>query len=176
MATRGSNVDRNLWLVDLLELERHHRVLEIGPGPGVALAAVGEKVTDGHIVGLDHSATMLSQSKSRNRTMVSSGRLSLRLGSADKLPDGLGRFDRIYCMNVWQFWADPAAVIVDLAALLADEGRLAIGYQPRHPGAPGLDAVEDQLRTDLTGAGLNNIVSDRMEIEPPVVSVIANRS
>ena len=37
MATRGSNIERNRWTVDLLELKPHHRVLEVGYGPGLAI-------------------------------------------------------------------------------------------------------------------------------------------
>ncbi len=40
MARRPSNRARNLWTVDLLELRPHHRVLEIGYGPGFAIGEV----------------------------------------------------------------------------------------------------------------------------------------
>lgn len=172
MAARGSNVDRNLWLVGLLELEPDHRVLEIGPGPGVALAAVGETVTNGQIVGIDHSTTMLSQATARNRSLIAADRLRLLAGSAEVLPADLGRFDRIYCMNVWQFWPDPAPVIAGLAQLLATDGKLAFGYQPRHPGAPDTEEAERQLRSDLMAVGLKNIDVNQMDIDPPVVAVI----
>lgn len=174
MAARGANVDRNLWLVDLLELKPDHRVLEIGPGPGVALAAVGERVTNGQIVGIDHSTTMLSQANARNRALVATERLRLLPGSAESLPADLGRFDRIYCMNVWQFWSDPASVIADVATLLVPDGQLAVGYQPRHPGAPDTEEAERQLRTDLMAVGLRDISVHRMDIEPPVVAVIGH--
>ena len=37
MATRGSNRERNIWAVGLLDVQPHDRVLEIGFGPGVAI-------------------------------------------------------------------------------------------------------------------------------------------
>ena len=38
MATRGSNRKRNVWAVGLLDVQPDDRVLEIGFGPGVAIA------------------------------------------------------------------------------------------------------------------------------------------
>ncbi len=177
MARRGSNVERNLWLVDLLELEPDHRVLELGPGPGVALAATAERVTTGGLVAVDHSATMLRQTASRNRGLLRDGRLTLIEGRAESLPDDLGRFDRIYAMNVWQFWSDQEAVIASLAGLLAPGGRLVIGYQPRHRAATAADgdAARRCLRDHFTDAGLVDLVDRVFELAPPVNYVIGSR-
>src|SRR5947209_8447596 len=37
MATRGSNRERNIWAVGLLDVQPDDRVLEIGFGPGIAI-------------------------------------------------------------------------------------------------------------------------------------------
>lgn len=177
MSKRGSNVDRNLWLVDLLELESSHRVLEIGPGPGVALEAMARVVHDGELVAVDHSTTMLRQSAKRNRLLVDERRLTLIEGSAEQLPPRLGRFDRIYAMNVWQFWADQEAVIASLVGLLNPGGRLALGYQPRHPGADGsdTDAGRRCLLDQYKSAGLTDLDDHIARFEPPVAAVIGTR-
>ena len=65
MALRPSNRARNKWTVDLLDLEPHHRVLEIGCGPGFALQLCADKLCKGHITGIDHSDVMIYQSKRR---------------------------------------------------------------------------------------------------------------
>ncbi len=177
MARRGSNVERNLRLVELLELESHHRVLELGPGPGVALAAAARQVTTGRLVAVDHSATMLRQCAARNRVLLKAGRLTLIEGRAESLPDVLGPFDRIYAMNVWQFWSDQETVIASLARLLGPGGRLAIGYQPRHRGATAADGDVGRrcLRDQFAEAGLIDIVDRTFELQPPVNYVIGTR-
>ena len=42
MATRSSNVARSRWAVDLLDLQPTDRFLEVGCGPGVALAVAAQ--------------------------------------------------------------------------------------------------------------------------------------
>jgi SAM-dependent methyltransferase len=178
MARRGSNVERNLWMVGLLELAADHRVLEIGPGPGVALAAAAERVTAGELVAVDHSATMLRQARRRNRAGVAAGRVRLIEGSAEALPPDLGAFDRIYCMNVWQFWAEQEAVVAGLARRLTTGGILAIGLQPRAPGATAADtdAASRCLCDQLAAAGLVDCQTHRLDLRPtPATCVLGRR-
>ncbi len=175
LANRGSNVERGRFLVDLLELEPDHRVMELGPGPGLALADAA-LVTDGELVAVDHSAVMLAQCGDRNRALLDDGRLHLVNADARRLPDALTGFDRIWAMNVWHFWPDQEEVIVDLASRLTDGGWLVIGHQPRGQAATpaDADAARRCLRDQLSDAGLT--VDDRiLELDPPAVFVIGRR-
>jgi hypothetical protein len=52
MAHRSSNVRRSRWTVGLLDVQPTDQVLEIGFGPGVAIAAVAARATDDRTVGL----------------------------------------------------------------------------------------------------------------------------
>jgi len=176
LANRGSNIERGRFLVELLELESDHRVMELGPGPGLALADAASRITDGHLVAVDHSALMLAQCGDRNRALLDDGRLTLVNADASELPADLTGFDRIWAMNVWHFWPDQEEVIVDLASRLADGGRLVIGHQPRgQASAPAdADAARRCLRDQLADAGLS--VNDRvLELDPPAVFVIGRR-
>lgn len=47
MAHRHSNQQRNLWAVSMLEVRPTDRVLEIGFGPGVAIAELAGRATQG---------------------------------------------------------------------------------------------------------------------------------
>jgi len=56
MAHRRSNRERNSWVVSLLDVQPSDRVLEIGFGPGLAIAELSRRVGDsGHVYGIDHS-------------------------------------------------------------------------------------------------------------------------
>ena len=60
MAHRPSNRQRNHWVVALLDIRPADRVLEIGFGPGLAIAELARRAGgQGHVDGTDHSGVML---------------------------------------------------------------------------------------------------------------------
>ncbi len=61
MAAKADSRTRGRWTVDLLELEPAEHVLELGYGPGVVTGWLCDEVPDGHVVGVDRSATMRDQ-------------------------------------------------------------------------------------------------------------------
>jgi trans-aconitate methyltransferase len=61
MGRRSSNVARNRWAVQLLDVQPTDRVIEVGCGPGVAIAALATRATRGVVVGVDHSQVMIGQ-------------------------------------------------------------------------------------------------------------------
>ena len=73
MAKRISNRQRNIWTVSLLDVEPHHRVLEVGFGPGVNIAFLAEKARQGLVIGIDHSPVMLEQASQRNAAAIEAG-------------------------------------------------------------------------------------------------------
>ena len=178
MAGRHSNVDRNRWLVDLLDVRAGQRLLEVGPGPGIAVAELARRVPDVGIVVVDHSPVMLRQTAARNRDLAAAGRLRAVERPAERIGPDLGEFDRIYSMNVWQFWADQEAVVRTLARRLLPGGLLAVGYQPRHANATAADtdAAGRCLADQLTESGLDVIDRPTLDLAPtPVVVVRARR-
>jgi len=156
MAQRASNQSRNRWTVSLLEVQPHHLVLEIGFGPGIAIEAAA----------------------ARNRAAIEAGRVELRLATLDHLASCADRFDRIFAVNVVQFWRPPQQAIDRLRSLLAADGRLALTYQPRHRGAVAADAgkmgtrIEEWMRT----AGLSAVREHVLPLRPiPAVCIVGGR-
>ena len=178
MARRPSNRTRNLWTLDLLEIAPGDRVLEIGFGPGFALREAAKRAPTGWVVGVDHSEAMLSQARERNHKATLAGRVKLVLARAEDLPEEIGVFEKIFAVNVVQFWRDAPGVIAHLAARLKPGGRLAVTYQPRQRGARREDA--DAMATRLVGwmeaARLTDVRSARLELRPvPAVCVLGAR-
>ncbi|MHA6618775.1 class I SAM-dependent methyltransferase [Pseudonocardia sp. DLS-67] len=81
MAHRRSNVERNRRVVSLLDVQPAERVLEIGFGPGIAVAA---RVTRGQVYGIDHSEVMVRQAGRRNAAAVREGRVHLTHAGVDR--------------------------------------------------------------------------------------------
>src|SRR5579875_3191486 len=76
MMARTDADDR--WIVDLLDVQPDDRVLEIGFGPGVAIALLAARATAGIVVGVDPSDVMAQQAARRNRAAVRAGRVRSR--------------------------------------------------------------------------------------------------
>lgn len=164
MAAKSDSRTRGRWTVDLLELDPADRVLELGYGPGVVTGWLCDEVPDGQVVGVDHSATMRDQAARRNRRHIASGLLDLRVGDAEHLPDDLGPFDAACGMNVWQFWQDAEATFAAIGATLRPGGRIAITYLQPTAGALAGDSAEEQITTQLTGAGFVAVRVERLPI------------
>ena len=177
MAHRPSNRQRSQWAVALLDVRPTDRVLEIGFGPGVAIAALA-RAGAGHVYGADHSAVMLRQAAKRNAAAIRAGRVTLVNASVDELPAALdGPFDAILAVNALMFWPEPAEQLADLRRRLAPDGRIAIVSQPRCPGAT-LDtsrAAASKIRGLLRSAGFSSIRTETLPLSPPAVCVLAAR-
>lgn len=172
------NRGRSRWVLDLLEIEPRHHVLEIGFGPGVDVRRASALARHGRVAGVDHSALMVSQAHRRNAGLVGQGRVDLRLASAEVLPFGGGVFDRAFSINAIQFWSDPAAGARELARVLRPGGVAAIAIQPRSPGATAATTRAWGWRIEglLRDAGFVGIRQEIHESRPvPTVCVLGTR-
>ncbi len=178
MAKRPSNIERNLWTLDLLDLKPGDHLLELGFGPGIAIQRAAEIIDEGHIVGVDHSETMLHQASKRNAGAIERGLVQLYLGTDETLPVFAYPFSKICSANVVQFWHDPVAVFRRLNALLAPGGIIATTYMPRHSGATNADTreKETEIMAQLEVAGFSSITTEERRMSPvSAVSVLATK-
>jgi SAM-dependent methyltransferase len=177
MAHRPSNRQRNRWVAALLDVQATDRVLEIGFGPGLAIAELSRRVGPaGHVYGIDHSDVMLRQATRRNAAAIRAGRVTLTLGTVEQLPPALdGPFDAILAVNSLGFWPAPTERLEELRWRLTPGGRIAIASQPRCPGATrntSLDAASD-ITDLLQAAGFTPTRTEILDLNPPVVCVLA---
>jgi ubiquinone/menaquinone biosynthesis C-methylase UbiE len=162
-------------VVSLLGVQPGDRVLEIGFGPGLAVAELA-RAGAGHVYGIDHSAVMLRQASRRNAAAIRAGRVTLVNASVDRLPPTLdGPFDAILAVNSLAFWPAPAERLAELRRRLAPDGRIAIASQPRCHGATAgtsrsaASEIEDLLRS----AGFAQMRTETLPLSPPVACVLA---
>lgn len=174
MGHRSSNVQRNRWIVSLLEIQSTDRILEIGSGPGVALGELARIARDGYVCGIDHSPLMVRRARRRNRAAIEAGALDVRLGSAEHLPQFGQPFDRVMAVNSLGFWREPDRRLRELHALLRSGGLIAIASQPRDPGANSAtsEAVGSRLVERLKSAGFHDVRLKRLDLQPPVVCAL----
>jgi cyclopropane fatty-acyl-phospholipid synthase-like methyltransferase len=177
MARRPSNIERNDWALSLLAVNPGDRILEVGFGPGIAAGKAA--ATAAEVVGIDRSALMARQAARRNREVIEKGKLKLIIGSVEELTPEIGLFDKIYSMNVVQFWREPVAVFHRLQTLLKPDGVILTAYMPRHAGAKDDDAIRKggQIEDWLREAGFKQVRTRNRMMKPvAVVAVLASMS
>jgi SAM-dependent methyltransferase len=175
MAHRPSNRQRNRWVVALLAVQPADSVLEIGFGPGVAIAEL-VRAGAGHVYGIDHSEVMVRQASRRNAAAIRAGRVTLVNASVDRLPPALGGpFDAVLAVNSLGFWPAKTERLAELRQRLAPGGRIAIVSQPRCPGATAATSrsAADEVENLLRAAGFRHLSTETLPLSPPAVCVLA---
>ena len=149
--------DANRWMVDCLEVGRHDRVLDVGCGPGLAVAYAASAGAE-QVVGVDASATMVRLARRRNRAAVDQGRVEVRRADALGLPFTDGAFTRAGSLNSLQFWASPDAGLAELHRVLVPGGRVAVVLMARsnEPVAGPVPWVEETVDA-LRAAGFGGV-------------------
>jgi len=166
----GLNGELNHRAVGALELSRSSRVLEVGYGPGVGIAALLARVSDGQVAGIDPSDEMLRQATARNRAAVREGRADLRQGFAAALPWKEATFDAALSLNSVLFWQPLVPSLREVLRVLRPGGRFLVGYHAlaaRGQAAPGegsLDSVRQRLEALLSEAGFRSVTARQVNL------------
>jgi len=126
----------NEWTVSLLAVRPTDHILEIGFGPGLAVALLASLTPDGHIAGIDYSRKMVSLASKRNREAIQSGRVALCYGEATALPFATESFDKALSIHTLYFWRDPVEALREAWRVLKPGGTFALTFLPkdRWPG------------------------------------------
>lgn len=174
MAHRSSNRERNRWVASLLDVQPDDRVLEIGFGPGVAIAELSRRATRGIVYGVDHSDVMVRRATRHNAAAVRAGRVRLVRAPVEDLPAFDEPLDVVLAVNSLGFWPEPGRRLVELRALLRPGGRIAIVSQPRCPGATVETSARAtrEIERQLHEAGFSRTEVATLDLDPPVVCVV----
>jgi SAM-dependent methyltransferase len=134
---RRQHAPETHWSVDLLHIQPTDRVLEIGFGVGAGLRLLLQQAIQGHVTGIDLSATMLQAASRRNRAALAHHQLALLRGDIAHLPFHNQQFDKILSIHTFYFWPEPGAICQHLIKLLAHGGRLVSTCATAHTTATG---------------------------------------
>ena len=146
--------EANRWMVDCLDVGPDDRLLDVGCGPGLAVAyAAGRGV---RAVGVDASEVMVGQARRRTRRSIGQGRAAINRADAGALPFADASFTAAASLNSLQFWPEPEAGLAELHRVLVPGGRVAVVLMARsddpEDGAPGwFEDTADLLRTSGFG-------------------------
>ena len=157
------STQRNEWGLSLLDLQADDQLLEVGFGPGVDIQRAARMVTDGTVVGVDPSATMVALASRRNRVAIRAGKVQLhQVAMPGPLPFPDAIFTKIFTNNSFAFWDEPDASLRELKRVLRPGGRIAIVAQPLWLKTPAqARAYGETVAQALREAGFSRV---RLEV------------
>ena len=92
------------WALEHWQIAPEEELLDIGCGGGATLKRMGEKITTGHLTGVDYSPVSVKTSLKTNRQDVESGKMKVLEGSVEALPFADDGFDKIITVESFYFW------------------------------------------------------------------------
>ena len=143
--------EANRWMVDCLEVGPGDRFLDVGCGPGLAVAHAAQN-RGAQVVGVDASEVMVRQAHRRNRQGLREGRVAIHRADAAHLPFPDAAFTAAGSLNSLQFWPAPADGLAEMHRVLVPGGRSAVvlmarSDDPEGPARPAwLEDTADLMR------------------------------
>lgn len=132
-------------LFDLLEIQPHDNVLDLGCGTGHITSMIRNN-TKGKVVGVDPSEGMIEKAKEKYSDRVN----AFKTCSAEQL-DYQNEFDVIFCNSAFQWFADSGQALEACHNALRNNGRMAIQAPAKDNYCPNfLQAMEEVKRDKST--------------------------
>lgn len=110
------------WALEHWQIAPEEELLDIGCGGGATLKRMGEKITTGHLTGVDYSPVSVKTSLKTNRQDVESGKMKVLEGSVEALPFADDGFDKIITVESFYFWPDPQENLKEVRRVLKKGG------------------------------------------------------
>lgn len=167
--------DRLLWAVEVLNIEPHNALLEIGCGAGIAVQMICERLTTGKIIAVDQSQAMIAAARKRNSAGLAAEKADFQLAPLSQVDVGEVRFDKIFAVNVNVFWQKPDNELAVIKNLLKPDGRAYFFFQP--PVASKVADIAARLKHNLQQNRLVIVHEQVKDLHPaPALVVIAQVS
>ena len=133
------------WALEHWQIAPEEELLDIGCGGGATLKRMGEKITTGHLTGIDYSPVSVKTSLKTNRQDVESGKMKVLEGSVEALPFADDGFDKIITVESFYFWPNPQENLKEVRRVLKTGGTfLLVADIYEKPGLPR--EVKDNIR------------------------------
>lgn len=110
------------WALGFLNFGEEDRALDIGCGGGAALKKMSEKISKGHLTGVDYSPVSVELSRETNAQDIQNGKMEVLEASVEHLPFENESFDKIITVESFYFWPDPAENLKEVRRVLKKGG------------------------------------------------------
>lgn len=110
--------------LDMVAPRNGETILDAGCGTGAAAEALQRRSPGCHVIGVDHSETMIRIATRRARRLGYEERCTFRSANLHDLPFATDSFDAVLALNVFYFCDPESRMIAELRRVLRPGGRL----------------------------------------------------
>ena len=146
------------WGLAHIDFDPHGTVLDIGCGGGNTLARMAERVTEGHLVGIDYAETSVEASRTFNAGLIEAGRMEILHGSVEHLPFADGHFDAVVTVESFYFWPSPEESLKEVARVIRRGGTFLLLAE-----IYGRDDLPEGIRAKVAEYSLTNPTPEEFE-------------
>ena len=146
------------WGLSHIDLSTDDTVLDIGCGGGNTLARMAERVTKGHLVGIDYAEASVEASRAFNAELIEAGRMEILHGSVEHLPFADGHFDAVVTVESFYFWPSPEESLKEVARVIRRGGTFLLLAE-----IYGRDDLPAGIRTKIADYDLTNPTPEEFE-------------
>ena len=146
------------WGLAHIDFAPHDTVLDIGCGGGNTLARIAERVTEGHLVGIDYAKTSVEASRAFNAPLIEAGRMEILHGSVEELPFADERFDAVVTVESFYFWPSPEESLKEVRRVIKPGGSFVLLAE-----IYGRDDLPAGIRTKIADYDLTNPTPEEFE-------------
>ena len=137
------------WSLELMDVQKGDRVLELGCGAGYAIKLISEKDLSDEIVGLDISPTVIRSAKMRNKRAIREKRVKLMQANLHNLPFKNEDFHKIFSIQTIYFWTDIDKTISEIYRVLNQDGIFILTFS---------DGKEDETWEGIRDVAKNQVI------------------
>ena len=146
------------WGLAHIDLRPNDTVLDIGCGGGNTLARMAERVTEGHLTGIDYAETSVEASRTFNAVLVDAGRMEILHGSVEALPFADAHFDAVVTVESFYFWPSPEKSLEEVARVVKKGGTFLLLAE-----IYGRDDLPEGIRAKVADYDLTNPTPEEFE-------------
>jgi len=162
--------------IELMNVPRDARVLDIGCGNGWATRLLAQKACDGRVVGIDIADEMVRIARDSSSSFAN---VEFRIASAEQLPFSDGEFTHAFSMESLYYYHDITAALREIKRTLAPSGFFVAVVDLYQENVPSHQWVEQlkvpvqllsiaQYRSLFESAGFVNVRDQRLYDPAPI--------
>jgi len=162
--------------IELMNVPRDARVLDVGCGNGWATRLLAEKAHDGRVIGIDIADEMIGIAR---ESSASFSNVEFHVASAEDLPFRDGEFTHAFSMESLYYYRDMRGALREIKRVLAQGGLFVTVvdlYQENVPSHQWVDQLKVPVqllsvadyRSLFDGAGLVNVADRRLYDPAPI--------